>query len=193
MATAERPTKARRTPAPRKSTSAATRNATGTPGAKSAQAASRGPDSAEAERRRQSRKSATVPATKAARRQPRLPRDVASEETATPAAPAARAEPRPGAVALLRRTTMTVPVVNMRVPLLSPRVPDVGAVTAQTKWAAQAVRANLPPVERMVYYGSLGLLASVGALEWPVAAAVGAGVWVAGRTGERHRRQAAST
>ncbi len=87
---------------------------------------------------------------------------------------------------------MTVPVVNLRVPLLTPRVPDVGAATAQTRWAAQAVRANLPSPERMLYYGGLGLLATVGALEWPVAAALGVGVWVAGRTGQRRGAQAAS-
>ena len=87
---------------------------------------------------------------------------------------------------------MTVPVVNLRVPLLSPRIPDMAAVPAQTKWAAQAVRANLPPVDRMLYYGGLGLMAAVGVLEWPVAAAVGAGVWVAGRAGERRRGPAAS-
>jgi hypothetical protein len=81
-------------------------------------------------------------------------------------------------------------VVNLRVPVLSPRVPDVGAMAAQTKWAAKTVRANLPPTERLLYYGGLGVLAAAGALEWPVAAAVGAGVWVAGRTSARRRGQA---
>jgi hypothetical protein len=81
-------------------------------------------------------------------------------------------------------------VVNVRVPLLSPRVPGMGAMAAQTRWAAQAVRANLPPTERLLYYGGLGLLASVGSLEWPVAVVVGAGVWVAGRTSQRRMRPA---
>jgi hypothetical protein len=87
---------------------------------------------------------------------------------------------------------MTVPVVNVRVPVLRARVPGLGARAAQTRWAAQAVWANLPPTERVLYYGGLGLLATVGVLEWPVAAAVGAGVWVAGRTGAGHRGQAVS-
>ncbi len=56
---------------------------------------------------------------------------------------------------------------------------------AQTRWAAQAVRANLPPTERLLYYGGLGVMATVGVLEWPVAAAVGVGVWLAGRAGAR--------
>jgi len=87
---------------------------------------------------------------------------------------------------------MTVPVVNVRVPVLRARVPGLGAGAAQTRWAAQAVRANLPPTERLVYYGGLGLMATVGVLEWPVAAAVGVGVWLAGRTGSSRRGQAAS-
>jgi hypothetical protein len=87
---------------------------------------------------------------------------------------------------------MTVPVVNVRVPVLRARIPSLGAGVAQTRWAAQAVLSNLPPVERLLYYGGLGVLATVGVLEWPVAAVVGAGVWVAGRTRPAHRGQAAS-
>jgi hypothetical protein len=87
---------------------------------------------------------------------------------------------------------MTVPVVNVRVPVLRANIPGLGAGVAQTRWAAQAVLANLPPVERLLYYGGLGVLATVGVLEWPVAAAVGAGVWVAGRARTAHRGQAAS-
>jgi hypothetical protein len=84
-----------------------------------------------------------------------------------------------------------VPVVDLQIPLFAPRVPDMSAATAQTKWAAQTVRANLPSTERMLYYGGLGVLATVGALEWPVAAALGVGVWVAGRA-DRRGGQAAS-
>jgi len=87
---------------------------------------------------------------------------------------------------------VTVPLVKVRVPMLRARVPGVGAGAAQTRWAAQAVRANLPPTERLLYYGGLGLMATVGVLEWPVAAAVGVGVWLAGRTGPGRRGQVAS-
>ncbi len=87
---------------------------------------------------------------------------------------------------------MTVPVVNVQLPVLRARIPGLGAGAAQTRWAAQAVRANLPPTERLLYYGGLGLMATVGVLEWPVAAAVGVGVWLAGRTAAVRRGQAAS-
>jgi hypothetical protein len=92
---------------------------------------------------------------------------------------------------LVRQTEVKVPVVNVRVPLLSPRIPGVRAMAEQTRWAAQALRANLPPTERLLYYGGLGLMVGVGSLELPVAVAVGAGVWVAGRAGERRSRRAA--
>jgi hypothetical protein len=92
----------------------------------------------------------------------------------------------------VRWTAMTLPVVNVRVPVLRVSVPGLGSVAMQTRWAAQTARANLPPADRLLYYGGLGLMASVGFLEWPVAAAVGAGVWVAGRTGVGRRGQAVS-
>jgi hypothetical protein len=60
-------------------------------------------------------------------------------------------------------------------------------VVAQARWAAQALLANLPPRDRLLYYGALGVAATVGAIEWPVAAAAGAGVWVAMRGRERVR------
>lgn len=164
MATAERSSTARRTARVRKPTTTTTRTATAATGTKPAPATGRRSTSAETGRRRQSRTSATAPIVEA-----------------TPA------EPTQGRNALLRRTSVAVPVVNVRVPLLSPRVPGMGAVAAQTRWATQTVRANLPPVERMLYYGGLGLLVAAGTLEWPVAAAVGVGVWVAGRTGQHHR------
>jgi hypothetical protein len=80
-----------------------------------------------------------------------------------------------------------VPLVNVRVPELRARVPDMDAVKAQTRWVAQAAWANLPSKERFLYYSALGLLAAAGVLEWPVAGAVAVGVWVAGRTGAGRR------
>jgi len=137
-------------------------------GKKTARVAGRGRAPAETGRRQQGRTPAKARALKAAQAQP--PRGVAG---------------------LVQRTSVTVPVVDLRIPLLAPRVPDVGAATAQTKFVAQTVRANLPSTERMLYYGGLGVLATVGALEWPVAAALGVGVWVAGRA-DRRGGQAAS-
>jgi hypothetical protein len=101
-------------------------------------------------------------------------------------------EPVRGKAGVVRFTAATVPVVNVRVPVLRVSRPDLGGVAMQTRWAAQTVRANLPPVERLLYYGGLGLMATAGVLEWPVAAAVGAGVWVAGRGVGGRRGQAVS-
>jgi hypothetical protein len=39
----------------------------------------------------------------------------------------------------------------------------------------------LPPAERMAYYAGLGALAAFGVIEWPVAAAIGAGTILARR------------
>jgi hypothetical protein len=39
----------------------------------------------------------------------------------------------------------------------------------------------LPPPERLIYYGGLGALAMLGFIEWPVAAAIGAGTMIAQR------------
>ena len=84
------------------------------------------------------------------------------------------------------RKGVTVPLVNVRVPVLRANIPGADMARQQTMWAAQAVRSFLPPAERLLYYGGLGTAAVIGALEWPVAVAAGAGVWVATRT----RRQA---
>jgi hypothetical protein len=62
----------------------------------------------------------------------------------------------------------------------------------ETKAAADVMRSYLPPMERLVYYGGLGAAAVIGVLEWPVAAAAGAGVWVATR-GRSRANPTAST
>lgn len=146
---------------------------------------------ARARRTKEAPKATSSRARKATR--PASAKSAATKSARAAGQPAASTATRRKDSALLRRTAVTVPVVNLRVPLLSPRVPDLGAVPAQTKWAAQAVRSNLPPVDRVLYYGGLGVLAAAGVVEWPVAAAVGAGVWVAGRAGRRGRGPAGST
>jgi hypothetical protein len=78
--------------------------------------------------------------------------------------------------------SIAVPLLNVRVPVLAARVPGADMAKRQTMAAADVVRSYLPPMERMAYYGGLGVAALVGVLEWPVAAAAGAGVWVATRT-----------
>jgi hypothetical protein len=66
------------------------------------------------------------------------------------------------------------------------RMPSAAQNAAKrTAFGLGMVRANLPKPRQIVYYGALGGLAAVGAIEWPVAAAIGAGVWVASRSGWR--------
>jgi hypothetical protein len=54
--------------------------------------------------------------------------------------------------------------------------------------AVDIARTFLPPPERIMYYGGLGALAAFGLLEWPVAAAIGAGTMIAQRTRSRDQR-----
>ena len=64
-------------------------------------------------------------------------------------------------------------VVRLRLPV--PRTVASGAGSAMS-----TVRGHLPDQDRLAYYGGLAALAALGLVEWPVAAAVGVGVWVAG-------------
>jgi hypothetical protein len=86
-----------------------------------------------------------------------------------------------------------LPLVNVAVPTLRARIPDLGAIKAQTRWAGQAAWANLPSKERLLYYSALGLMAAAGVLEWPVAGVLAVGVWVAGRGGPSHRDRSVQT
>jgi hypothetical protein len=49
--------------------------------------------------------------------------------------------------------------------------------------AGRLMAGYLPPPERLAFYGGLGLAATLGAIDWPVAAAVGLGTIIARRTG----------
>lgn len=48
--------------------------------------------------------------------------------------------------------------------------------------ALSSAQGALPPPERMAYFAGLGALAVFGVIEWPVAAAIGAGTILARRT-----------
>jgi hypothetical protein len=93
---------------------------------------------------------------------------------------------------IVRWIRVAVPVpVGVHVPAPRLRLPHVDlpspatAAARQTAHAVGMVRGRVPVPRRLVYYGALGVMAAVGALEWPVAAAIGAGVWVTGRTVQR--------
>jgi hypothetical protein len=88
------------------------------------------------------------------------------------------------------RRSVTVPLANVRIPVVGLHVPGADKLGQQTRWAAGTVRSFLPPVERILYYGGLGTAAVVGVLEWPVAVAAGAAVWVATRSRGRVNRPA---
>lgn len=66
-----------------------------------------------------------------------------------------------------------------------PRMPQMKRMTEgtmqETARAVETARTFLPPPERMLYYGALGALAVFGLVEWPVAAAIGAGTMIAQR------------
>ncbi|MGY4101499.1 hypothetical protein ACW2Q0_18385 [Nocardia sp. R16R-3T] len=63
-------------------------------------------------------------------------------------------------------------------------------VTHSVSSMGDSVRHRVPDTEPTLLYGGLGAAAVFGLLEWPVAAAVGAGVWVATRA---RRRDVSST
>ncbi|MFI7614376.1 hypothetical protein ACIBP6_24385 [Nonomuraea terrae] len=46
---------------------------------------------------------------------------------------------------------------------------------------ADVARTVLPPPDRLAYYGALGAMAAFGAIDWPVAAAIGAGMVIVQR------------
>ncbi|MEU7769203.1 hypothetical protein AB0B25_29495 [Nocardia sp. NPDC049190] len=81
----------------------------------------------------------------------------------------------------LRVPIPTVGVRMTRVPLPpGPRTVATGMAHGVSS-ATTAVRHQVPDRESLLFYGGLGAAAATGLLSWPVAAAVGAGVWVAER------------
>jgi hypothetical protein len=86
-------------------------------------------------------------------------------------------------------TGVRIPVPNVplpRVPLPSQHDVIVGAVHV-----SNVVRENRPSADQLLYYGGLGALAAFGVVDWPVAAAIGAGVWIARRHGHERRESEA--
>jgi hypothetical protein len=84
-----------------------------------------------------------------------------------------------------RTATVDLPFVTaqFRAPQIHlPRVsipsPPIGR--HEVAAAAQVARSYLPPPRQVAYYGGLTLMAALGVLEWPVAAAIGVGTAVMG-------------
>jgi hypothetical protein len=75
--------------------------------------------------------------------------------------------------------TLNLPFVTaqFRAPDLHvPSRDEIGAV-------ARGARSMLPSGKAMLFYGGLAVTAAVGAIEWPVAAAIGVGTAMASRSG----------
>ncbi|MFC0864470.1 hypothetical protein ACFHYQ_19445 [Sphaerimonospora cavernae] len=105
----------------------------------------------------------------------------ASDATATPAA----AE-EPG-----RQFNLNLPFVRIQVRPPELHLPHIGLPHVSRHDVGQAVdiaRTFLPPPERLAYYGGLGALAVLGLIDWPVAAAIGAGTLIAQRTRAQEQR-----
>lgn len=101
------------------------------------------------------------------------------------------AQPRPSATTgtaagPARELTLELPMVTVRIHppelrLPRPRVAMPRVNRQEVGHAVDVARSLLPPPERVAYYGALGALAVAGVIEWPVAAAIGAGTVIAQR------------
>lgn len=96
----------------------------------------------------------------------------------------ARTKPTEPAEGPRRTATVRLPFVTaeFKAPELHvprPPAPPSGKEVAD---AGRVAVSYLPPPERLAYYGGLGALAVLGVIEWPVAAAIGAGTVIAQRT-----------
>jgi hypothetical protein len=76
--------------------------------------------------------------------------------------------------------------VNVPVPVLTPHMKVVHVPgMSYVEDAGRVVAGYLPPPDRLAFYGGLGLAAVLGAIDWPVAAAIGIGTVIARKTGRR--------
>lgn len=83
-------------------------------------------------------------------------------------------------------TTVPVPVLTPHVKVFKVHVPAPGM--SYVTDAGHLAASYLPPPERMVFYGGLGVAAVMGAIDWPVAAAIGIGTMLARRALRRNGR-----
>jgi len=112
------------------------------------------------------------PATRKSAAKAAAPSQTAPSQTAPPETPS----PAKGGV------DIPVPVIGVRqVHVGAPHLPHVDLSSQGLAGLQRTVRDKLPEPEQLVYYGGLGALAAFGVVSWPVAAAIGAGVWVARR------------
>jgi hypothetical protein len=88
-----------------------------------------------------------------------------------------------------------IPAPRIRAPQLPalprPHRPAVGR--REIGDAARGAASLLPPPRELVFYTGLGALGALGLVEWPVAAAIGAGTMIARRSARDERQAAAPT
>ncbi|WP_433501363.1 hypothetical protein ACQP1K_14190 [Sphaerimonospora sp. CA-214678] len=90
-----------------------------------------------------------------------------------------------------RQFNVNLPFVRIQVRPPDLRLPHIELPHVSRHDVGQAVgiaRTFLPPPERLAYYGGLGALAVFGLIDWPVAAAIGAGTMIAQRTRAQEQR-----
>lgn len=89
----------------------------------------------------------------------------------------------------VRKPDVSLPHVSMpHIPkpnISMPNIPMPRVSKQELGHYVDVARTVLPPPERLAYYGALGAMAALGAIDWPVAAAIGAGMVIVQR-----RRQA---
>jgi hypothetical protein len=141
-------------------------------------------------RRRSPAKKAT-PAT-AAKQPAKAPTPATAAERPTKAPAAAKKLPAAGATARPRSeselvTWQEVPMPHVKVPVVHVAGPAARSVLMNVRWTARTVAFAVPRPKQLLYYGGVGVLAALGLLEWPVAIAAAAGVWVATHSGGRTR------
>ncbi|MFI7707323.1 hypothetical protein [Nonomuraea sp. NPDC049480] len=90
---------------------------------------------------------------------------------------------------LPKRLSLDLPMLSIEVRRPEVRLPHVGMphlgmprISKQEMGHyVDVARTFIPPPERIAYYGALGALAVFGVVDWPVAAAIGAGTIIAQR------------
>lgn len=115
---------------------------------------------------------------------PPVPGTETESKTESKAESKTGSRPATAARARLRVPVPTVGIRMARIPLPpGPRTVATGVSSATT-----AVRDRVPDRESLLYFGGLGAAAVTGLVSWPVAGAIGVGVWVA-----EHARRAPET
>jgi hypothetical protein len=114
----------------------------------------------------------------------------AAAEQPTKAPAEAKKLPSAGATARPRSeselvTWQEVPMPHVKMPVVHMTGPAARSVLKNVRWAARTVASAVPQPKQLLYYGGVGVLAALGPLEWPVAVAAAAGVWVATHSGGR--------